>query len=367
MTIPSVSALLAVLGMAQGPSTGAQPVQLWLSRDAGSLRVEVRTATDGYVTILRRGSEGQVEVLFPADPANPAFVPAGTYDLRRPDDEPSATVLVAVSRDPLRVGEFVSGTHWDGAALTQATSAEDAEGALTEIVQRMLGDESFNYDLMTYSGGSLAAVPDDSLIESPPPESCDGCSVTGDSGVVVPEEPLVCDPAFADCFPFVRAHRHRSVTQTVTPTHTLAVYARGRPAATSEARGLATVAEPAPTSRARPQLVAPHRPLVKLPPIVIVQGRHQDDGRVAGRPGSQVMGGASLSGLTTHGAPPPAATQTLGASSGRQVIVVKPLIPAPAPAPASAHAPAQPVPHTIAVPHVEGSGATAVRLVPAHS
>src|SRR5437870_70459 len=67
--------------------------------------------------------------------------------------EPDGTgmVLAALSPDSLRFDEFVRAAAWDSAALVPTWSGADAAGSMSDIVQRMLGDGYFNYDLVTYS------------------------------------------------------------------------------------------------------------------------------------------------------------------------------------------------------------------------
>jgi hypothetical protein len=66
--------------------------------------------------------------------------------------EPDGTgmVLAALSPDPLRFDEFVRAAAWDAAALVPTWSGADAAGSMSDIVQRMLGDGYFNYDVVSY-------------------------------------------------------------------------------------------------------------------------------------------------------------------------------------------------------------------------
>ena len=61
-------------------------------------------------------------------------------------------MLAAIAPAPFRLDEFVRAGAWDPTALAASDSAvgSDGEAVLTDIVQRMLGDGSFNYDFATY-------------------------------------------------------------------------------------------------------------------------------------------------------------------------------------------------------------------------
>ena len=90
--IPLVAALLlaqSVGSAAPGAPAGrdGSPVQVWVSpggplRRGSTVHVYVRSAADGYLVVLHRRTDGRIEVLFPATPADETFVPAGTYEIR---------------------------------------------------------------------------------------------------------------------------------------------------------------------------------------------------------------------------------------------------------------------------------------------
>jgi hypothetical protein len=138
-------------------------VRIWLD-PAGMLapgdqaHVYVQTSNDANLVVLLAGVDGHVTVLFPRSPAGDPHVEAGTYEIVGPGDSPAfhagdlgrGVVLAAVSPDPVWFGEFVAGRGWNDMALTGAGAESDPEGALTDVVQRMLGDGSFNYDLTAF-------------------------------------------------------------------------------------------------------------------------------------------------------------------------------------------------------------------------
>jgi len=163
--------LLAVLLQAPMPSSvppvdvAARPVRVWLGTTGSlvrgqSVQIFVQAAQDGDLIVLHRRTDGRIEVLFPSNPAADPFVRSGTYEIRgggnrsawvvsEPDG--SGMVLAALSVDRLRFDEFVHEASWNSNALIPSWNDPNAEGALSDIVQRMLGDGAFNYDLVTYT------------------------------------------------------------------------------------------------------------------------------------------------------------------------------------------------------------------------
>jgi uncharacterized protein DUF4384 len=164
--------LLAALVQAPPPPTSippvdvaARPVRVWLGTTGPlvrgqSVQIFVQAAQDGDLIVLHRRTDGRIEVLFPSNPAADPFVRSGTYEIRgggnrsawvvaEPDG--SGMVLAALSVDRLRFDEFVHEASWNSNALVPSWNDSNAEGALSDIVQRMLGDGAFNYDLVTYT------------------------------------------------------------------------------------------------------------------------------------------------------------------------------------------------------------------------
>ena len=181
-------ALFVVLALQAPAPSAPPPVRVWLGPAAASasgdrVRVYVQTAAEGHLVVLHARSDGQVEVLYPADPARDPFVNPGTYEIRGQDSRDGVaasgpqgrgTVVAALSPDPIWFDEFVHRSMWDATTLTGVGAGGDPEGALTEIVQRMLGDGSFSYDLVTYD---VAPPPAPNVVTAPEPspESTGGC------------------------------------------------------------------------------------------------------------------------------------------------------------------------------------------------
>ncbi|HUL04240.1 MAG TPA: DUF4384 domain-containing protein [Gemmatimonadales bacterium] len=171
---------------AQPPVPPGPPVRIWLE-PAGALapgdqaRVYVQTSGDGNLIVLLSQVDGSVTMLFPRDPSGDPFVRAGTYEIVGPRDRPAVSaedlgrgvVLAAVSPDPVWFDEFTAGRGWNNSALTGAGAGTDPEGVLTDVVQRMLGDGSFNYDVATYY---VTPPPTVSYAPEPPVfNDCFGC------------------------------------------------------------------------------------------------------------------------------------------------------------------------------------------------
>jgi hypothetical protein len=229
MIAPLVALLLQAPAPSAPPRREASLVRVWLDATAltrgASVRVYVQAAEDGNLVVLHRRTDGRIEVLFPNNPAADPSVRAGTYEIRGPNDrlgwvvrEPDGTgmVLAALSPDPLRVDEFVREAAWNLDALVPTWSGADGEGAMSDVVQRMLGDGYFHYDLVTYTVAPPIYAqqylpPQDtapSYTSYPPYPPCLNCTFIGVQ-VIIAEPFSFCDGFFAACLdgrPFA-AHR----------------------------------------------------------------------------------------------------------------------------------------------------------------
>jgi hypothetical protein len=196
-------------------------VRVWLDATVltrgAPVRVYVEAAEDGNLVVLHRRTDGRIEVLFPNNPAADPSVRAGTYEIRAPNDRPSwivrepdgtGMVLAALSPDPLRVDEFAREAAWNSDALVPTWSGADAEGAMSDVVQRMLGNGYFHYDLVTYTVApplyAQQYQPQDSAPSdaSNPPyplgPPCIACTFIGTEAIIV--EPVrFCDGFFSAC------------------------------------------------------------------------------------------------------------------------------------------------------------------------
>ena len=261
------------------------PVHVWLE-PGGSLapgeqaHVFVNASGDGNLIVLLARVDGSVTMLFPRSPADDPFVHAGTYEIVGSGDRPALTaddigrgvILAAVSPDPVWFDEFTAGRGWSNAALTGAGAGRDPEGVLSDVVQRMLGDGSFNYDVATYYVTPPPAVAYDA--QPPVFDDCLGCDYVAptvgyvDVGYGVLATPLnyncrylhVCSPfLFPARFPVRRDIRDIPTVVSVPfpPQHAIAVYTHGQPTG---------VVAPSPVvARPRTQPVAPRYSVVPRP------------------------------------------------------------------------------------------------------
>src|SRR2546425_2216951 len=196
-----------------GPARGAaNPGRVWLGASASLLRgdavrVYVQPGEDGHLVVLHRRTDGHIEVLFPANPADDPLVRSGTYEIKRAGDresfvveEPDGTglVLAALSPASYRFDEFVRAASWDPDALAPSWAGADGEGTLADIVQRMLGDGYFNYDFVTYTVAPRLYTMQDTAPRYPIYPSCVGCSFVGVQ-VIIAEPLFACDAFFAPC------------------------------------------------------------------------------------------------------------------------------------------------------------------------
>jgi hypothetical protein len=126
-------------------------------------KVHVRSASDGYLVVLRMDTEGNMRVVFPVDPSDDGYI-RGDKDVEirgRGDREAfevsensgSGLVLAAVSDRPFNFDAFSRANHWDYRALAPDDRTKDPEAAMLDIVDRMT-DGRYNYDLASYTVGN---------------------------------------------------------------------------------------------------------------------------------------------------------------------------------------------------------------------
>jgi hypothetical protein len=232
MIVPLAALLLQTLAPSATSGPETKVVRVWLDASVltrgAPVRVYVQAGEDGNLVVLHRRTDGRIEVLFPNNPAADASVRAGTYEIRGPNDRPgwvvrepdgSGMVLAALSPDPLRVDEFAREAAWNPDALVPTWSGTDGEGAMSDVVQRMLGDGYFHYDLVTYTVAPPFYArqflpPQDTAptYASSPPYAlyppCLACTFIG-MQVIIAEPFSLCDGFFSPCLgdrPFA-AHR----------------------------------------------------------------------------------------------------------------------------------------------------------------
>jgi len=273
---------------------GDRPVHVWLGSASplargSAVRVYVQVASDGNLVVLQRRTDGRIGVLFPASPTGAPFVRAGTYEIHGPRDgaalvvaEPDGEgmILAALTTDPLQVDEFARQADWNSDALIPSWSGADAEGALSDIVQRMLGDGTFNYDLVTYTVAPAVYAQQDSTPQYVPYSTCVDCTFIGTEFVAV--APFVgCDAFTGVCFGFPRFHRRfeRREPAAPPPQSVLALNLRpqatevpvtqSRPALIPKGNRANPVVEPRP----RPQVL--QRPVARGPAVATIATRRR--------------------------------------------------------------------------------------------
>ncbi len=215
MIVSLVALLVQAQTPAASPPSDERPVHVWIDSPSPlfrglSIRVYVQTSASGNLIVLHRRTDGRIEPLFPASPKAEAWVHAGQYEIRSPGDRPAfvlaepdggGMILAALTSGPIWFDEFAHDASWNPDALVASWGGADAEGALTDIVQRMLGDGAFNYDILSYTVRPTAyaqqpqAVPapqgQDSIAyapqqDMPVPQTCINCTFIGTQIVDAP-------------------------------------------------------------------------------------------------------------------------------------------------------------------------------------
>src|SRR6266576_4788762 len=236
--------LLQVPQASAAAPRAAQPVRVWLGSSGvlsrgTPVRVYVQAAQDGNLIVLHRRTDGRIDVLFPAKPEEDPFVRAGTYEIQATPSrvafvvaEPDGPglVLAALAPRAYRFDEFVRAAAWDADALAPSWGGSDGEGVLSDIVQRMLGDGYFNYDIATYTvAPPVYAMQQDTGTSSPIYPTCADCTFIGVQQNLFDSFAL-CDPFFSPCIGDGRFHhrgRRPDEERAAAPSRTIALSMRG--------------------------------------------------------------------------------------------------------------------------------------------
>ena len=250
MLLPVLVALFQTVADAQVPPRDARPVRVWLGSSGiltrgTPVRVYVQATQDGNLIVLHRRTDGRIDVLFPGKPNEDPFVSAGTYEIQATasrvafvvaEPDGSGLVLAALAPRAYRFDEFVRAAAWNPDALAPSWDGSDGEGVLSDIVQRMLGDGYFNYDVATYTVAPpvYAMQPDTGAgAQYPMYPTCTDCTFIGFQQNVFDSFAL-CDPFFSPCIGDGRFHRGGrrpdGEAPAATPSRTLALSMRGSPA-----------------------------------------------------------------------------------------------------------------------------------------
>ena len=228
----------------QPPPRDARPVRVWLGSSGvlirgTPVRVYVQAAQDGNLIVLHRRTDGRIDVLFPGKPNEDPFVRAGTYEIQATpsrvafvvaEPDGSGLVLAALAPRAYRFDEFVRAAAWDPDALAPSWDGSDSEGALSDIVQRMLGDGYFNYDIAAYTvAPPVYALQQDTGVQYPMYPTCTDCTFIGFQQNEF-ELLTLCDPFFSPCIGDGRFHprgRRPHEAPAAAPSRTIALSMRG--------------------------------------------------------------------------------------------------------------------------------------------
>ena len=294
--------LLQVPQASAAAPRAAQPVRVWLGSSGvlsrgTPVRVYVQAAQDGNLIVLHRRTDGRIDVLFPAKPDEDPFVRAGTYEIQATpsrvafvvaEPDGSGLVLAALAPRAYRFDEFARAATWDPDALAPSWDGSDGEGVLSDIVQRMLGDGYFNYDIATYTvAPPVYAMQQDTGVQYPLYPTCSDCTFIGFQQNLF--EPLaLCDPFFSPCIGDGRFHHrgHRpGEERAAAPSRTIALSMRGSSATaviprdgragggTGFARKTPTAGTPPIEPRARAPLVLPREPSLPIRAVPLRPGQ----------------------------------------------------------------------------------------------
>jgi hypothetical protein len=158
-----ISASPAVVSHADDP-----PIQLKLSDDeftrGDRARLRVKTQQDGYLLVLRADTDGRLRVLFPLGPDDEGRIQGGKeFEVRSRGDheafsiddrEGSGTVIAALADQPFHFDDFARNGHWDYRALSAERIEGDQEAGLLDVIDKMAGDQHYDYDVASYSVGA---------------------------------------------------------------------------------------------------------------------------------------------------------------------------------------------------------------------
>src|SRR5256886_922379 len=276
--------LLQVPQASAAAPRAAQPVRVWLGSSGvlsrgTPVRVYVQAAQDGNLIVLHRRTDGRIDVLFPAKPEEDPFVRAGTYEIQATpsrvafvvaEPDGSGLVLAALAPRDYRFDEFVRAAAWDPDALAPSWDGSDGEGVLSDIVQRMLGDGYFNYDIAAYTvAPPVYALQQDTGVQYPMYRTCTDCTFIGFQQNEF-ELLTLCDPFFSPCIDDGRFHprgRRPHESPAAAPSRTIALSMRGSSATAliprdGRAAGGTGFGRKSPTPRNRPIEPRSRAPLV---------------------------------------------------------------------------------------------------------
>lgn len=200
--------ILPLLLLLQNPASSAtdRPIRVWMDA-AGpvsrgtSVRLYIQAGSAGNLVVLHSRTDGKIEVLFPARPTDDPHVSPGTWEVRGKGDGPiwtvnepdgSGMILAALTPDPVWFDEFSHEVSWNPDALMPSWDGADPAGGMQDIVQRMLGDGGFTYDVLNYTVAPEAVAQAPGMDQGPQTfQNPDDTFPTIDN--TLPEATKVCD------------------------------------------------------------------------------------------------------------------------------------------------------------------------------
>lgn len=200
--------ILPLLLLLQNPASPAtdRPIRIWMDAAGSvsrgrSVRLYIQAGSAGNLMVLHSRTDGKIEVLFPARPTDDPHVSPGTWEVRGKGDGPiwtvdepdgSGMILAALSPDPVWFDEFSHDVSWNPDALRPSWDGADPVGGMQDIVQRMLGDGGFTYDVLNYTVAPEAIAQGPGTYQSPQTlQNPDDTFPTIDN--TLPEATKVCD------------------------------------------------------------------------------------------------------------------------------------------------------------------------------
>jgi hypothetical protein len=155
---------IALVMPVRAPARTDPPIRLRLSDNTLTSgqreKIRVRTATDGYLVVLRTDTQGNVRVLFPLNPTDDGSIQGGRdFEVRGRGDRDafaasgqpgSGTVLAAWAPQPFTFTDFESNGHWVRAGLVADSAAADPEAVMLGVVDRMSAGP-YKYDMDAYT------------------------------------------------------------------------------------------------------------------------------------------------------------------------------------------------------------------------
>src|SRR5438034_7234616 len=206
------------------------------------------------------------------------------------DRDGSGLVLAALAPRDYRFDEFVRAAAWDPDALAPSWDGSDGEGVLSDIVQRMLGDGYFNYDIAAYTvAPPVYAMQPDTGAQYPMYPTCTDCAFIGFHPSLFASAAL-CDPFSAPGIGDGGVHRRGQrpdEERAAAPSRTIALSMRASSATaviprdgragggggTGFARKTPTARNPPIEPRARAPLVLPREPSLPIRAVPLRPGQ----------------------------------------------------------------------------------------------